>query len=81
MTCTNLRIHFVHRHVLYMVVIMEEGNRLHHCCQSCNMFLPWAALNRHHPATDLCAWGGDRKRQHLEVKEDRAGGSDDIPGL
>ena len=27
--CTNLQIHFVHRHVRYTVVILEEGNRPH----------------------------------------------------
>ena len=37
--CTNLWIHFMHRHVCDMIVIMEEGNRPHPRCPDCDMFV------------------------------------------
>ena len=72
-TRTNLRIHFVHRHMWNTIVILEEGNRPHPRCPSCDMFIPWAALNRRHPSSDLCTRGADRNRQCLAEEEARAG--------
>ena len=46
---TNLQIHFIHRHVQYTVVILEEGNSPHPLCPACDMFVPWSALNLCHP--------------------------------
>ena len=54
---TNIRIHFVHRHMRYTIVILEEGNLPYSCCPSCNMFVPWSELNRRHPTTALCVIG------------------------
>ena len=38
-TRTNLRIHSVHCHVWYMIVIMEEGNLPHTRCPTCDFFV------------------------------------------
>ena len=38
---TNLRIHFIHCHVQYTLVILEEGNCPHPWCLDCDMFVPW----------------------------------------
>ena len=62
---TNLRIHFVYRLMRYTIVILEEGNRIHPRFPEYYMFVPWAALNRSHLVMDLCARGGDSKRQCL----------------
>ena len=72
-TRTNLRIHFVHCHMLYMVAIMEEGNRPHPCCPACDMFVPWSVLNRRHPVTSFCAWGAESKIRNLAEEEARVG--------
>ena len=48
---TNLWIHFVHRHVQYMVVILEEGKLLHPCFPYFDIFVPWDAIGSHHPNT------------------------------
>ena len=45
-TRTNLRIHFVHRHIGNMVLILEGGNRPHPFCPSwtgpaCDMFVTY----------------------------------------
>ena len=52
---TNLRIHFVHCHMQDMLVILDQGNRSQPWCPCCNMFVPWADLNRRHPNTSLWA--------------------------
>ena len=36
-TRTAMRVHFVHRHVLDTVVMLEEGNFPHPRCAKCNM--------------------------------------------
>ena len=64
-THTNLRIHSVHRHVQDKIVIQDEGNHLQPHCPACDMFFPWAALSRRHPATALYAQGVERKRRFL----------------
>ena len=46
-----MRVHFVHRHVLDTVVIMEEGNSPHPRCARCDMQVPRRALNGRHPGT------------------------------
>ena len=72
-THTNPRIHFVHYHIRDTIVITEEGNRLHPRCPACEMFVPWAALNRYHPLLDLCVWGEERNRWRLSEEEAWAG--------
>ena len=72
-TYTNLRIHLVHRHVWDKIVIMDECNRPHPHCPSCDIFLPWAALNFHYPSSELFARAAESKRRLLAEEEARAG--------
>ena len=37
---TAVRVHFIHLHVLYTVVILEEGNIPHPRCPQCDMMFP-----------------------------------------
>ena len=48
---TAMRVHFVHRHVLDTVVILEKENFPHPRCARCNMLVPRRALNGWHPGT------------------------------
>ena len=66
-----MRVHFLHRHVLETVVILEEGNLPHPWSPQCNMLLPRRALNRRHPSTAQCARGAERKRRRLAEAEPR----------
>ena len=56
-TRTAMRVHFVHRHVLNTVVILEEGNFPHPRCARCDMQVPRRALNEQHPGTTQCLKG------------------------
>ena len=69
----NLRIHFVHRHMRYTIVITEEGNQPHPRCPMCNMFVLWKSLNDHQPTKSLCARGDDMKCKRLEADKTQAG--------
>ena len=60
-----MRVHFLHRHVLYTVVILEEGNLSQPRLPRCDMLVSRRALNGRHPATAQCAMGADRKKQWL----------------
>ena len=53
-TRTAMQVHFVHRHLLNTVVILEEGNFHHSRCAQCNMQVPQRALNGQHPGTVQC---------------------------
>ena len=68
---TEMREHFVHRHVLDTVVMLEEGNFPHQLCAWCDMQVPWRALNRRHPGTPQCLKGAEQKRQRLAEAERR----------
>ena len=57
-TRTAMRVHFVHRHVLNTVVILEEGNLPHSRYYQCDMLVPRRDLNRRHPGTAQCKKGG-----------------------
>ena len=70
-TRTALWDHFLHRHVLNTVFILEEGNLHHPRCARCEMLLPQQALNVRHPATAQCARGAERKRRRLAKEETR----------
>ena len=59
-TRTEMRVHFVHRHVLDTVVMLEEGNYPHPWCARCDMQVPRRELNGIHPGTAQCAKGADR---------------------
>ena len=64
-TRTAMRVHFLHRHFLDIVVILEEGNFPHPRCAQCDMLVPWRKLNRRHPTNAQYANGEDRKRRRL----------------
>ena len=70
-TRTEMRVHFLHRHVLDIVVILEEGNSPHPRCARCNMLVPRRALNRWHPGTAQCNKGAEQKRRRLAEAETR----------
>ena len=70
-TRTAKRVHFLHRHVLDTVVILEEGNLPHPRCPRCDILVPQRALNGRHPATAQCARGDERKRRRLAEAETR----------
>ena len=70
-TRTAMQVHFVHRHVLNTVVILEEGNFPHPRCAWCDMQVPRRALNERHPGTAQCLKGAERKRRWLVETETR----------
>ena len=56
-----MQVHFLHRHVIDTVVILEEVNFPHPQCAQCDMLFPRKALNGWHLATEQCARGAERK--------------------
>ena len=70
-TRTAMQVHFVHRHVLVTVVILEEGNFLHPRCARCDMQVPRRALNGCHPGIAQCEKGADRNIRRLADRETR----------
>ena len=70
-TRTAMRVHFVHRHVQYTVVIMEEGNLPHPRFPLGDLQVPRKALNGHHLGTAQCKKGAERKRRRLAEMEMR----------
>ena len=70
-TRTAMRVHFVHRHVLDTMVMLEEGNSLHPRCARCNMQVPRRELSGRHLGTAQCLKGAERKRRRLSEKERR----------
>ena len=64
-TRTAMRVHFLHRHVLDTMVILEEVNFPHPRCAMCDILVPRRVLNRQHPGTEQCKKGAERKRQRL----------------
>ena len=68
-TRTAIRVHFLHRHGLDTMVILEEGNLPHLRCPRCNMLVPCFTLNGRHPATTQCARGAEWKRRRLAEEE------------
>ena len=64
-TCTNLQIHFVHRHMRDTIVIIEEGNYPRPLCWACDMIIPWAELNLRHLLSNICAREAESKRWSL----------------
>ena len=67
-----MRVHFLHRHVLNTVVIMEEGTPPHPRCARCDMQVPQRALNGRHPGTAQCNKGAEWKRRRLAEAEAEA---------
>ena len=64
-----MRVHFLHRHVLYTLVILEEGNLSQPRLPRCDMLVSRRALNGRHPATAYCARGAEQKRRRLAEVE------------
>ena len=60
-TRTAMQVHFMHRHFLDIVVILEEGNPPHSGCPRCDMMFPWRTLNGRHSVTAHCAMGLEQK--------------------
>ena len=46
-----LQVHFMHHHVQYMLVVLEDGNHPLPRCPKWNIFVPLRALNGKHQAT------------------------------
>ena len=66
---TAIWFHFLHRHVLDTVAILEEGNFPYPQCPRCNILVPCRALNGMHISTAKCARGAEQKKRRLvEVK-------------
>ena len=70
-TRTEMRVHFVHRHVLDTVVMLEEGNFPQPRCARCDMQVPRKALNGRHLGIVRCKKGAERKRRRLAETETR----------
>ena len=66
-----MRVHFLHRHFLNTVVILQNGNSPHQRCALCDMLVPCRALNGRHPGTGQCKRGAERKRRRLAEAEIR----------
>ena len=66
-----MRVHFVHRHVLDTLVMLEELNFPHPRCARCDIQVPRREMNGRHPGTVQCAKGAEIKRQRLEEMETR----------
>ena len=66
-----MRVHFVHRHVLVTMVMLEKGNFPHPRCARCDMQVPRKALNGRHLGTAQCAKGAEGKRWRLTKTETR----------
>ena len=65
-----MQVHFVHRHVLDTVVILEEGNFPHPRCALCNMLFPRESIEQVAPGHSVVPkWG--------ETEETTAGGGGD----
>ena len=70
-TRTSMWLHFVHRHDLDTVVMLEEGNFPHPRCARFDIQVPRRALNERHPGTAQCAKGAERKIRRLAETETR----------
>ena len=64
-----MRVHFLNRHVLETVIILEEGNLPHPRCIQCDMMVPSRELNSRHPTKAQCSRGAERKRRRLAEAE------------
>ena len=63
----------MHCHVQDTLAILEEVNQPHPRCPKCNMLVPRRDLNGHHPITEICRRGEERKFFRLAAEEARAG--------
>ena len=67
-TRTAMRVHFVHRHVQDIVVMLEEGKLPHPRCPRCDLQVPRKVLNGRHLGTAQCKKGAEQKRRRLAEK-------------
>ena len=58
MSCSTLRVYFVHRHMRDTVVILDEGSNPIQSFPKCDMFIIWRALNSRHHVMTMCSRGG-----------------------
>ena len=63
--------HFVHRHVQDIVVMLEEVNLHHSRCPRCDLQVPSKALNGRYLGTAQCKKGAERKWRRLAETETR----------
>ena len=70
-TRAAMRVHFVHRHVHYTVVILEEGKLPLPRCPRCDLQVFRKALNGRHLGTRQCRTRTERKRRRLAEAEMR----------
>ena len=70
-TRTAMRVNFWRRHVRETVIILDEGNLPHRRCETCDMLVPWRALNGRHKNTAMCKSRVERKRRRLAEAEIR----------
>ena len=71
LTRMTMRVHFWHRHVRDIVVILEEGNPPHPQFILCDMLVLRKALNGTHRSMEQCTRGAERKRWRLAEEEER----------
>ena len=61
-TGTAMRVHFVYRHVLNTVVMLEEGNSPHPRCARCGMQVPFEGAEWAPPEDRaVCERGGEKE--------------------
>ena len=76
-----MRVHLLHWHGRYTVIILEDGNLPHPQCPLCNILVPWKALNGRHIATAQCAKGGGAEGTEYGRRGDVGERGEDLPGL
>ena len=62
-------VHFLHRHVWYTVIILEEGNLPQPQCPQCDILVPQKDLNGRNVTTTQCDKGAERKKCLLLAEE------------
>ena len=69
----NIRLHFMHHHVRYTMVILDKVKIPHTICTYYKMSVLLEALNGRHPSTALCTKGVELKWCRLSAEEYRSG--------
>ena len=65
----KFRFNFMHRHMKYTVVILEDINQTYPHCARCENVVLWESLNFQHPNTFLCIKGEEGKQFCLATEE------------
>jgi hypothetical protein len=66
-THEGLRRHYMTRHSLDSLCILEEGGQPLPRCARCDMHVPYTALNRNHPTSQACQRGTKLKIQRKKM--------------